>query len=75
MDPSHTPSITLAELRSQGLDSSQAARDLAQALKREELLRKRVAELMATLDRLSKNAESRHKQSAEFVNDLKKANR
>ena len=70
-----TPSVTLAELRAQAVDSSQLARDLSDALKREELLRKRVAELVATLERLSRNADSRHKQSTEFVSDLKKANR
>lgn len=57
------------------MDSSQVAHDLAEALKREHLLRRRVSELMATIERMSKNSETRHKQSAEFVNDLKKANR
>ena len=70
---SATPAITLAELRSH--DASQIAQDLSEALKREKRLKVRVQELVATLEKLSKNSEIRHQQSAEFVNDLKKANR
>ena len=34
-----------------------------------------MAELVSALEKLSRNSELRHQQSAEFVNDLKKANR
>lgn len=70
---SASPAITLADLRS--LDGSQIGPDLAEALRREKKLKSRVQELVATLEKLSKNSEIRHQQSAEFVNDLKKANR
>ncbi|ELU00264.1 hypothetical protein CAPTEDRAFT_145778, partial [Capitella teleta] len=69
---SATPAITLAELRSN--NASQIAEDLSESLKRERRLKGRVQELVATLEKLSKNSEIRHQQSAEFVNDLKKAN-
>ncbi|CAH1787963.1 unnamed protein product [Owenia fusiformis] len=67
-----TPSITLAELRSQ--TSSEIALDLQESLKREKKLKSRVHELVSTLEKLSKNSEIRHQQSAEFVSDLKRAN-
>ena len=67
-----TPAITLAELRSH--DTSQIAQDLAEGLKREKRLKARVQELMVSLEKISKNADIRHQQSAEFVNDLKRAN-
>ena len=65
-----TPSITLEELR-----STDAPADLAEAARREKKLKAQVAELVTTLEKLSRNSEHRHQQSAEFVNDLKKANR
>ena len=65
--------MTLAELRSH--DPSQVAQDLAEALKREKRLKSRVQELVATVEKLSKNSEIRHQQSAQFVNELKRANR
>ena len=68
-----TPAITLAELRSH--NSTEIAQDLQEALRREKKLKARVQELMLTLEKLSKNSEIRHQQSAEFVNDLKRANR
>ena len=67
-----TPAITLAELRSH--DTTQIAQDLSEALKREKRLKTRVQELMVSLEKISKNADIRHQQSAEFVNDLKRAN-
>ncbi len=70
---SATPAITLAELRSH--DVTEIARDLSESLKREKKLKSRVQELVVTLEKLSRNAEIRHQQSAEFVNDLKRANR
>ncbi len=42
---------------------------------REKKLKGRVQELVAALERLTKSSEVRHQQSAEFVNDLKRANR
>lgn len=68
-----TPAMTLADLRSH--DTSQVAQDLGEALKREKRLKTRVQELVATVEKLSKNSEIRHQQSAQFVNDLKRANR
>ncbi len=67
-----TPAITLAELRSH--DTSQLAQDLAESLKREKKQKSRVQELMISLEKISKNSDIRHRQSAEFVNDLKRAN-
>ncbi|KAK3921926.1 Colorectal mutant cancer protein [Frankliniella fusca] len=48
--------------------------DLAAALRRENQLKERIHELVDTLDKVSHNSEQRHLQSAELVNDLKKAN-
>lgn len=42
---------------------------------REKKLKARVQELVSALERLTKSSEIRHQQSAEFVNDLKRANR
>lgn len=41
----------------------------------EKKLKARVQELVSALERLTKSSEVRHQQSAEFVNDLKRANR
>jgi len=68
-----TPAITLAELRSH--DASDIARDLQEALRREKKLKCRVQELVTALEKLSKNSEISHQQSAQFVSDLKRANR
>ena len=43
--------------------------------KTEELLRQRVENLLEALDNVIRNSESRHKQSKELIEDLKKANR
>ena len=51
------------------------SRDLHEALQRERKLKSRVQELVIALEKLSRNSEIRHQQSAEFVSDLKKANR
>ncbi|KAK7096303.1 colorectal mutant cancer protein-like isoform X2 [Littorina saxatilis] len=64
--------VTIADLPSN--DPAQLASDLAAALTRERSLKCRVHELVATLEKISRNSEVRHKQSAEFVNDLKRAN-
>ena len=68
-----TPAITLAELRSH--NSMEIAQDLQEALKREKKLKARVQELVLTVEKLSKNSDIRHQQSAEFVSELKRANR
>ena len=68
-----TPSITLAELRSK--DSTEVSKDLAASLRRERKLKGRIHELVSALEKLSHNSEVSHQQSAQFVNDLKHANR
>ncbi|XP_036385414.1 colorectal mutant cancer protein isoform X2 [Megalops cyprinoides] len=67
-----SPAITLADLRT--LSDSDLAAELTNALRREKKLKSRVQELVAALERLTKSSEVRHQQSAEFVNDLKRAN-
>ncbi|XP_070545739.1 colorectal mutant cancer protein-like isoform X1 [Ptychodera flava] len=73
-----TPSMTLAELSNYELSDIESdpimPRDSAEAHKREKRLKLRVQELVATLEKLQKNSELRHQQSAEFVSDLKRAN-
>ncbi|KAM7166458.1 colorectal mutant cancer protein isoform 1-T1 [Macrochelys suwanniensis] len=70
-DGTTTP-LTLAELRP--YDDSELAAELTNALRREKKLKGRVQELVSALERLTKSSEIRHQQSAEFVNDLKRAN-
>lgn len=48
--------------------------DLYEAARREKKLKARIQELVETLETLSKNSETRHQQTAEYVADLKKAN-
>ncbi|XP_049785034.1 colorectal mutant cancer protein isoform X1 [Schistocerca cancellata] len=48
--------------------------ELSEALRREARLKERLQELVSTLEKVSKNSEMRHQQSADLVNDLKKAN-
>ncbi|KAJ7393974.1 hypothetical protein OS493_003645 [Desmophyllum pertusum] len=69
--PSGTPSITLAELKTSDEDIPP---DLYEAARREKKLKARIQELVETLESLSKNSETRHQQTAEYVADLKKAN-
>lgn len=69
--PSGTPSITLAELKTSDEDIPP---DLYEAARREKKLKARIQELVETLETLSKNSETRHQQTAEYVADLKKAN-
>ncbi|XP_051981441.1 colorectal mutant cancer protein [Xyrauchen texanus] len=71
-DCSESPAICLSDLRS--LSDSDLAAELSSALRREKKLKGRVQELVAALERLTKSSEVRHQQSAEFVNDLKRAN-
>ncbi|XP_061428554.1 colorectal mutant cancer protein-like [Lethenteron reissneri] len=68
-----TAAITLAELRSP-LHDNDLANELSDALHREKKLKVRVQELVAALEKLTRSSEIRHQQSAEFVNDLKRAN-
>ncbi|KAL0965523.1 hypothetical protein UPYG_G00282430 [Umbra pygmaea] len=64
--------ISLSDLRT--LNDSDLTAELTNALKREKKLKGRVQELVTALERLTKSSEVRHQQSAEFVNDLKRAN-
>ncbi|KAM9213231.1 colorectal mutant cancer protein isoform 1-T1 [Leptosomus discolor] len=70
-DGTATP-LTLAELRP--YNESELTAELTNALRREKKLKARVQELVSALERLTKSSEIRHQQSAEFVNDLKRAN-
>lgn len=49
--------------------------ELAESQKREKRLKARIDDLVATLEKIAKNSELRSQQSAEFVSDLKRANR
>ncbi|XP_063067086.1 colorectal mutant cancer protein [Engraulis encrasicolus] len=71
-DGGDLPAISLTDLRT--LSDSDLAMELTNALRREKKLKGRVQELVAALERLTKSSEVRHQQSAEFVNDLKRAN-
>ncbi|XP_074661167.1 colorectal mutant cancer protein-like [Tubulanus polymorphus] len=69
---SSTGSVKISDLSNR--TPIELAQDLAESLKREKKLKIRVHELVTAMERLSRNAETRHQQSAEFVNDLKRAN-
>ncbi|XP_022521508.2 colorectal mutant cancer protein isoform X2 [Astyanax mexicanus] len=71
-DTGDSSAVSVSELRS--LSDSDLAAELTNALRREKKLKSRVQELVAALERLTKSSEVRHQQSAEFVNDLKRAN-
>nr|XP_055054202.1 colorectal mutant cancer protein isoform X1 [Misgurnus anguillicaudatus] len=71
-DSGDSPAISLSDVRS--LNDSDLAAELSSALRREKKLKARVQELVTALERLTKSSEVRHQQSAEFVNDLKRAN-
>ncbi|XP_076866919.1 LOW QUALITY PROTEIN: colorectal mutant cancer protein [Brachyhypopomus gauderio] len=71
-DSTDSAANTTSELRK--LSDSDLAAELTNALRREKRLKGRVQELVAALERLTKSSEVRHQQSAEFVNDLKRAN-
>ncbi|XP_066515330.1 colorectal mutant cancer protein isoform X2 [Hoplias malabaricus] len=71
-DSGDSSAVNASELR--GLSDSDLAAELTNALRREKKLKSRVQELVAALERLTKSSEVRHQQSAEFVNDLKRAN-
>ncbi|XP_012529527.1 colorectal mutant cancer protein [Monomorium pharaonis] len=59
----------LSDNENEGMES-----ELIEALGREARLKERLQELISTLDEVNKNSELRHQQSAELVNDLKRAN-
>ncbi|KAG9487929.1 hypothetical protein GDO78_007630 [Eleutherodactylus coqui] len=65
-------SLSLSDLRT--YSDGELATELTSALKREKKLKSRAQELVSALERLTKSSEIRHQQSAEFVNDLKRAN-
>ncbi|XP_072272186.1 colorectal mutant cancer protein isoform X4 [Pyxicephalus adspersus] len=64
--------LSLSDLRT--YNDSELTSELTSALKREKKLKSRAQELVSALERLTKSSEVRHQQSAEFVNDLKRAN-
>ncbi|KAF4073142.1 hypothetical protein AMELA_G00255430 [Ameiurus melas] len=64
--------IKASDLRS--LNDSELAAELTIALHKEMKLKVRVKDLVAVLEKLMKSSEIHHQQSAEFVNDLKRAN-
>uniref|UniRef100_A0A8C9SQM6 MCC regulator of WNT signaling pathway n=1 Tax=Scleropages formosus TaxID=113540 RepID=A0A8C9SQM6_SCLFO len=66
------PAVKLDDL--QILNESSLTTDLTNALQREKKIKSRVQELVAALEKLTKSSEIRHQQSAEYVNDLKRAN-
>ncbi|XP_016809126.1 colorectal mutant cancer protein isoform X3 [Pan troglodytes] len=68
-----SPALSLAELRTTCSENELAA-EFTNAIRREKKLKARVQELVSALERLTKSSEIRHQQSAEFVNDLKRAN-
>ncbi|XP_068082210.1 colorectal mutant cancer protein isoform X2 [Anabrus simplex] len=55
-------------------DGTEDESELAESIRRETRLKERLQELVATLEKVSKNSELRHQQSADLVNDLKRAN-
>ncbi|XP_043920145.1 colorectal mutant cancer protein isoform X1 [Protopterus annectens] len=67
-----TPSVSIADIRT--YTDSELAVELTNALRREKKLKARAQDLVTALERLTKSTEVRHQQSAEFVNDLKRAN-
>ncbi|XP_021332394.1 colorectal mutant cancer protein isoform X2 [Danio rerio] len=71
-DCGDSPSVSVCDLRN--LSDGDLAAELTGALRREKKLKARVQELVSALERLTKSSEVRHQQSAEFVNDLKRAN-
>lgn len=73
-DPRNTPptDVENADMTKPGLDIHST--EASEAQRREKKLKSRIQELMLTLEKLSRNSEIRHQQSAEFVNDLKRAN-
>ncbi|KAL4216354.1 hypothetical protein ACF0H5_024081 [Mactra antiquata] len=58
----------------QSHEHSDILRELTESMRREKKLKAQVSELVSALEKLSRNSEIRHQQSAEFVNDLKRAN-
>ncbi|KAM4709112.1 colorectal mutant cancer protein isoform 1-T1 [Discoglossus pictus] len=71
-DSTEGSALSLSELRT--YNDSELATELTSALRREKKLKSRAQELVSALERLTKSSEVRHQQSAEFVNDLKRAN-
>ncbi|CAH1251535.1 MCC [Branchiostoma lanceolatum] len=69
-----TPITTLEELRVHVGGDTEVSQALADVLRREKRLKARIQELVTTLETVQRNNETRHQQSAEFVNDLKRAN-
>ena len=78
----NTVRLTVMELESVHSDSSSLENLTTSEVSRLDLetavimrkLKKQVTELVGALEKLSRNSESRHQQSSEFINDLKRAN-
>eukprot|EP00794_Sanderia_malayensis_P019478 gene19478-21401_t len=68
---SATPAVALSDLR---ISEEDIPADLHEAARREKKLKARIQELVETLEKLSKNSEIRHQQTAEYISDLKRAN-
>ncbi|XP_067217257.1 colorectal mutant cancer protein isoform X3 [Linepithema humile] len=67
--------LAMATNKDRGLSDNESVESgLIEALGREARLKERLQELISTLDEVNKNSELRHQQSAELVNDLKRAN-
>ncbi|XP_066598790.1 colorectal mutant cancer protein isoform X2 [Prorops nasuta] len=64
-----TKDRSISDNENEGMES-----ELIEALGREARLKERVQELVSTLDKVNKNSELRHQQSAELIDDLKTAN-
>lgn len=75
-DSGHSGPITGAggEATYQSSSNDEVPQDLSEATRRERKLKTRIIELVDTLEKLSKNSEIRHKQTAEYISDLKRAN-
>ncbi|GLG94549.1 Uncharacterized protein GBIM_01746 [Gryllus bimaculatus] len=67
------PSTHHLHQRSGSLEGEQSSPS-EEASRREARLRERMQGLVATLEKVSKNSEMRHQQSADLINDLKHAN-
>ena len=70
---SGSATIGLSGTDSRALDDD-IPQDLIEAARREKKLKTRIQELVDTLEKLSKNSEIRHQQTAEYIADLKRAN-
>jgi len=71
-DSGHT--LSEGSVNNNNYHGDEMPQDLVEATRRERKLKTRIHELVDTLEKLSKNSEVRHKQTAEYISDLKRAN-